>query len=569
MNLNNSIACPLDCYDACQAYMEDGKIKASKTHNVTKGKMCVNFVNLSKEASLKTAIYENEKISLEKSLDILVQKLKTTKAENTLYYKGSGNIGVMQGVTKNFFTQYGSHLTKGSLCDGGGGLGMEQGRAGICVNPPIQNLINSEVIVVWGRNFSVTSSHIYKLVKDKIFITIDPIKTPIAKHSELFMQINPKTDFELALMLTRLTFMKHLDDEQYLENNTNEHDWFFELSKNRPLVSYEKTTGISLDEVYKFFEIIEDKKVAFVVGLGVQKYFEGAKIMRVIDSFVTYIGAKKDKNAGGLWYLSNSSYGYKKPYEIKNNNKKISVAKCDFSKYDLVFIQGGNPVITAPNTQKIIDSLKNTFVVFFGTVLNETSAYANLIIPSASFLQKRDVRLSYGHEYKSVSNVVEKKDKYSISEYDLCSYLIAKFDFQTLISEDEIMDYYINHTPDYNKEYIFDFVEDIDIEPLYKNKTKDEFYLITAKHKKSLNSQFANDDFVYLNPNTKYKNNQEVQISSKYGKASFIVKLNEDIKDNCAFFYSGNKKVNYLSPFEEDEESNSAMFQEVLLKIDS
>lgn len=567
MNLNNNtVACPLDCYDACEAELIKGKIKGSRGHIVTNGKLCINFANLLKEDKLKSARYENKEISLQESLNILVNKLREVTPNKTIFYKGSGNLGVMQSVTKNFFTQYGSVLTKGSLCDGGGGLGIEQGR-GKCINPPIQNLINSDVIVVWGRNFTVTSSHMYNLVKDKTFITIDPIKTKIAKKSKLFMQINPKTDYELALMLTRLTYMNHLDDEEYLSQNTKGYEWFFDIAKNRPLVSYEETTGISLDEVYEFFDLIKNKKVSFVLGLGVQKYFEGAQIVRVIDSFTTFLGINKDKSSGGVWYLSDSAYGYEKPFAIKSNNEKISVAKIDFSLYDLVFIQGANPVVSSPNTQKIIDGLKNTFVVFFGTKENETSKYANLIIPSSSFLQKQDFRLSYGHEYKVFSNIVSKKDDNSISEYDLATYLIEQFSFFRLKSEYEIMEYYKNHKPIIDDVHNFEFIEELDIEPLYKYKSEDEFYLITAKHKNSLNSQFAKDDFVYLNPKSGYKDEDEVKISSKYGNAKFIVKLNEDIKDNCAFFFSGNKKVNYLTPFDEDEESYSAMFQEVILKI--
>ena len=45
---------------------------------------------------------------------------------------------------------------------------------------------------------------------------------------------------------------------------------------------------------------------------------------------------------------------------VEDNNKKISIPKVDFGSYDLVFIQGGNPVVSHPNTQKVINGLKNT-----------------------------------------------------------------------------------------------------------------------------------------------------------------------------------------------------------------
>ncbi len=566
MNSNNKVACPMDCYDACQGQMIDGNIKGSKEHKTTNGKLCINFANLLKEDNLKKSFFEGNEISLEKSLNILVDKLKSTTPSKTLYYKGSGNIGVMQSVTKNFFTQYGATLTRGSLCDGGGGAGIEAGRQNV-INPPIQKLIDADVIIVWGRNFTVTSSHMYNLVKDKIFITIDPLCTDIAKKSQIHMQINPKTDYELALLFTRFAHMQDLENSQFIEEFGSGADWFFDIARNRPLVSYEATTGISLSQVYEFFDLIVNKKVAIVLGLGVQKYFEGAQITRCIDSFAAYMGFHK-QDAGGVWYLSDSGFGYEKPFEIKGTNKKVSIPEVDFSSYDLVFIQGGDPVISHPNTQKVIDGLKKTFVVYFGTTLNATCEYADLIIPSCSFLSKRDVRLSYGHELKSISDVVIPKDENTMSEYELTSYLIEQFNLKELKKEDEIISYYENHKPKLEDFETFDFVEELDIEPLYKEKTNENFYFITGKSKKSLNSQFTNDDFVYLNSATNFKNGDSVSISSKYGSAKFIVKINDDIKSNCAFFFAGNKNANYLTPAKEDESSFSAIFQEVLVEIE-
>ena len=113
MNSNKKIACPLDCYDCCQAEMIEENIKGSKEHPITNGKLCVNFANLLKEENLQSAFFGGKEIALEEALNILVEKLKNTTPSNSLYYKGSGNIGVMQKAPLNFFTKYGSTLTRG------------------------------------------------------------------------------------------------------------------------------------------------------------------------------------------------------------------------------------------------------------------------------------------------------------------------------------------------------------------------------------------------------------------------------------------------------------------------
>lgn len=567
MNSNKkTIACPLDCFDACEAVIIDEKIKGNPEHPVTKSKLCVNFAQLLKEDFLEKAYVNKSEVPLNTALEEVVEKLKNTKPENTLYYSGAGNLGVMQSCTKSFFDKYGSNLTKGSLCDGAGAEGLELGR-GHAVNPPIEKLIDSDVIIVWGRNFSITSPHMYNLVKDKTFITIDPTITPIAKKSELHLRVNPKTDHELALLLTRFAYMEDLEDEEFIENHGEGADWFFDLAKSRPLVSYEKTTGVSLSDVTKLFEIIKDKSVSIVLGLGVQKYYEGANITRSIDSFAAYIGLH-NKDKGGLWYLGDSSFGYEKQFATKSV-KKVPLPEVDFGKYELVIIQGANPMVSAPNTSKIKEGLENTFVIFFGTTFNDTCEYADIVIPSSNFKTKKDLRLSYGHQYKAVSYDLEEKHPNTISEYEFTKYLYEAFSFDDLKDENEAFEYYVNKKLEDNS-FIekFEFLEEIEVENFYEKKEEDEFYFITAKNKNNLNSQFKVDNHLYMHSSCGFEEGSEVKVSSSNGSTNFILKYNDDVKKDCVLCYSGNKNANYLTPFSSDEQSFSAIYQEVLVTVE-
>lgn len=569
MNSNNfdkRVACPLDCFDTCEAILVDGNFKANKEHPITKSKLCVNFANLLNENFLEQSFIEGQEVSKDEAINEFISKLEESKPEKVLYYKGAGNLGSIQSAPKSFFSKFGATMTQGSLCDEAGALGLELGR-GKNVNPPIQNLLDSDVIIVWGRNLSVTSPHMYNLIKDKTFITIDPISTPIAKKSEIHFQINPKTDYELALLFTRFAYMEDFEDLEFIDNYGSNADDFFDLAKQRPIISYEATTGISLRDVSKMFELIKGKTVSILLGIGPQKYFEGVNIFRAIDSFAAYIGLL-NKSKGGVWYLSDSAYGYEKkfPYNAKS---KVDLPEVDFSKYDLVFIQGANPVVSAPNTKRVIEGLEKAFVVFFGTTLNETSKYANIIIPSTNFKAKNDVRLSYGHEFKAISNIVETPSQNTINEYDFTKLLFEKFGFEDLISENDAFEYYKTYERE-DESFIekFDFLDELEIDNLYEDKSEDDYYLIFRKRKENLNSQFESDDFLYINSNSPFKENDEVTASSKYGSAKFIVKFDDNIKVGCIALYAGNKKANYLTNHKSDEQANSAMFQEVLVKLD-
>lgn len=565
MNSNNTVACPLDCYDACEAIYKDDKCKPSNEHLVTNGKLCVKFAHLLNEKEFKSAYFEKDEISLDKSLEILKNKLEQTDPSKVLYYKGSGNLGVMQSAPKVFFSKYGATFTQGSLCEGAGSEGLVLGR-GSCINPPLQNLLDAEVVICWGRNFCVTSPHMYELVKDKTFITIDPIVTAMAKKSELHLQLNPKTDHELALLLTRFAYMDDIEDEESYSKYASGADWFLDLAKSRPLVSYEATVGVHLSQVVKLVDMIKNKKVAIMVGLGVQKYYEGAQIMRAIDSFAAYIGIH-NKDVGGLWYLSDSAHGYEKQFKI-NPKKKVDLPSVDFASFEVVFIQGANPAVSAPNTQRVIDGLVNSFVVYFGITPNDTCEYADLIIPSSSFLAKNDIRLSYGHQHKAISYKVKEAASNTISEYEFAQHLLEEFNYECLNPEEEIFEYYKNMIPVLPEIDSFEFIEELEIDALYEQKNQDEFYLITAKYKSGLNSQFKIDNCAYIHPRAGFKDGVEVILSTVHGKAGFTLVHNEDVKEDCVLLYAGAKQGNYLTSHKSDEVSHNAMYQEVVVSIE-
>ena len=61
---------------------------------------------------------------------------------------------------------------------------------------------------MWGRNIDSTNSHMLEVIKDKILIVIDPVKTPLAKKADIHLQIKPRSDFHLALLFCRFAFLK-------------------------------------------------------------------------------------------------------------------------------------------------------------------------------------------------------------------------------------------------------------------------------------------------------------------------------------------------------------------------
>ncbi len=576
--MNKLTACPLDCYDACEI-VYDGKIYPKKEGH-TQGFLCPHMNHYEQQSFLTKPRYKDEEIELEEALEILKKMLQSTPKEKILHYKNSGNFGLMQDVTEHFFASFGATLTDGTLCDGAGEAGIVLGR-GSNKNMPLSEIAKSETVIVWGRNPHATSSHLLPLLKDKTLIVIDPVKTDIAKMADLHIQLKPHGDIYLALLLTRFLHIEGSCDEECLERFGSEFEEFYELTQTVRIKAILESIDVSLENIGDILHYIKDRKTAIVVGLGVQKYRNGADIMRAIDAFAFSAGLF-GKEGCGVAYLGNSREGIQSPFETKNA-KRVSKVDTKFEDFETVFVQGANPLAQMPNTKRVETSYaKVANKIYFGLFENETSRASDLVIPAMSFLGKNDVRTSYAH-HAFMEMPKLKNDLAGISEYDLAKALCEEFDIE-LKEEEE----YLRHFRKYavmniegtkeieSRESIpytqgfdtddgeFCFLEEIDVDMDFE----EDFFLITPKSKTSLNSQFKRQKHVYLHPSLGYVDNQTVKIVSEVGEVELPVKTDESVRSDCVLIYSGTPGVNNLTSDKRSYEGNAAAYQELKVKIE-
>ena len=575
--MTNITACPLDCYDACGVVYEDKKLKGLKTGH-TKGFLCPHLNHYTKHKTISLPRYKGREISMQEALSYLADMIRTSPKDRVLFYRGSGNFALMQEVSDHFFASYGATLTEGSLCDGAGESGILQGR-GSNVNMPISEIEKSEVVIFWGRNPHTTSSHLLPLIKNKKIIVIDPIETKIAKNADCFVQIKPHGDLLFAMLLSRFLHIEQGANKDHLKQYASKYEEFYELTQSIRIKAALKSIDASLDDIMKILDIVREKKVAIVCGVGVQKYSDGSDVLRAIDAFAVMLGLF-GKEGCGVAYLGFSKDNINMPFNTKA--KRVSKVNTDFSKFDTVFIQGANPLSQMPDSMRVnesIDRVKN--IVYFGLHENETSKKADLVIPAKSFLYKNDIRTSYSHNAMMPMPKVDENSA-GISEYDLSAFLCREFDIE-IESEEFYLEYFKNQafektdgslevkgrdtiaykngfdTQDKNFNFLKEFSDDFDME--------NDFFLISSKSPTSLNSQFLRQNNVYLHPSLGYKDNESVVISSVNGSVKLNVKNFKDLREDCVLIYSGTKGVNNLTTSNHALDAKCATFQENKVKI--
>ena len=126
----------------------------------------------------------------------------------------------------------------------------------------------------------------------------------------------------------------------------------------------------------------------------------------------------------------------------------------DFGKYETILIQGGNPASQMPNSKRVVEGLKRAKnVIYFGLHVNATSELASVVIPAKSFLEKEDVKCSYGHEFIGpMPKMMDNSE--AISEYEFTQKLLQKSSLEALPSEKDCIDTMVNSISDVSLPYL-------------------------------------------------------------------------------------------------------------------
>ena len=575
-------ACPLDCYDACAVVVdrESLKMTGSPNHPFTNGALCVHLNRHMKEAPrIQKPRIDGQEVSLQEALEATAEAIASA-GEDFLLYRGSGNVGYMQRITELFVHAHGGWTTEGSLCDGAGQAGVAAGR-GVSLALTPETIAAAETVVVWGRNVSVTDPHMMRLLEGKTLVVIDPVKTKIAKMADLHLQIRPRSDFYLAMLLGRFAFMEEMDDQDFMDDRCEDADWFYDFLRTFKVVDSLKHCDMTLDDLGDLLLAMLHKKTVFLVGTGVQKYTIGDQVLRAIDGAAAVMGMF-GKQGCGVSFLADSMAGFSDP--IPTSPKRVAKPIAPFGRFKTVLVQGGNPLAQMPGLARVEEEMaKVDDLIYFGLYENETSSKARIVLPAQDFLEKEDLRLSYGHPYVQPMPKIKEAD-FGVSEYELTRFLMERFGYEGLMPARHYIDVMLEQcrkegewyrSPAYDEEpYVtsfatesgrFEFIDEFedDFDP-----EEEGLWLLTPKSPHSLNSQFRREEEVWLHPCHGFAERERIKLSSDYGEVTLPVRLSDDLRPDCVLVYAGTPGVNYLTPPIQSLEGKNACYQEVKVKLE-
>ncbi|GFZ31327.1 dehydrogenase [Clostridium zeae] len=446
--------CSKNCFATCplKVYVKDDKVikvEGNDNNPITRGKICAKgrvypeIVNseerllypLKRTGVRGEGIYE--KISWDEALDLIYINLDKIRREDgpeaVLYYQGSGNFGVMRKYAYSFWHQFGGYTgTIGDLCDPAAEEGMKY-TYGWRIQNSLQDLLNSKLIIVWGGNPAHTNIHAMSFINEAVrngskLVTIDPRKNESSSKSTLHIYPRGGTDGLLAIGIAKLLVENNITDNNFIEQYTLGFEKYKALLKEYTIEEVCRLTEVPLEHLNKLVELIkENPKYAMILGYGFQRYTNGGQTIRAVSLLPAITGSIGEKGCG--IYAGESQGGMLKwPYlpeeptrvrlRIPKGRLASEIEKIDAPKIKAMWVEKANPLNSNPNVGKLKATLdKLDFIVVTDSFLTDTSKYADLVLPAASFLEEDDLVAAYGHPYiqlkqKTVSSPGQcKKDR--------------------------------------------------------------------------------------------------------------------------------------------------------------
>ncbi|HOV14525.1 MAG TPA: formate dehydrogenase subunit alpha, partial [Spirochaetota bacterium] len=439
------------------------KVRGDLDSQVSHGRVCIkgkfglDFVN-SKERLTKPLIKnqdgEFEEVELIDALLLIKQKIDETKTKGG-HFAGLASARCTNEdnyVFQKFFrtilnSDNVDHCARICHSPSVSGLSMTLG-SGAMTNP-IEDIDHIDCFFIIGSN--MTNTHpviswkvINRIKQGAILILVDPKKSSLSKYATIHLQINPGSDIFLLNAMMKVIIEERMFDTETIEEKVV---GFAEFEESLEKLSFDdlvSQTGIDENDIRlaaRLFAISGSSSIYYAMGIT-QHCFGTANVIALSD--LAIICGKVGKDANGINPLRGQNNvqgacdmgclpgvlpGYKDITDQKSNdlfknkwnsNIPLKVGKtlteiisdAGKGKLDFLYIMGENPAISDPDSNAVIESLKNTnFLVVQDIFLTETAMFADVVLPAASFAEKDGTFTNTERRIQKINKVIESPSK--------------------------------------------------------------------------------------------------------------------------------------------------------------
>jgi anaerobic selenocysteine-containing dehydrogenase len=439
-SLRAQSACPRNCYSTCGLTLriEDGRLRAveplAANRATAEGPCLKGLAYVERQCSpdrltrplRRLADGAFAPVAWDEALDELAAHLASARdglgPQSVLYYSASGTKGLLNGVGAEFWRLFGGATTTyGDLC---WMSGLEAGRLTLGANTHNApwDLVNAQLIVLWGKNAAETNVHQMGFVatareRGAELVVIDPRRTETAERADLFLRPRPGTDGALALAVANRLIERDAVDRDFIAGHVLGFEAFAARAALWPLSRAAAVCELPAAQIEALAERFATRRPAtLIAGFGMQRYAHSGQAMRALIALPAITGNLGVP--GGGWQFANlqsSIFGIKDPEASyppaarRDGPLRVSVSTARLGAdmlaqrdppLSVAWVERGNPLSQNPDTNAVLAAFRALdFRVVVDEVLTDTAREADLVLPAKNFLEQADVIGAYWHPY--------------------------------------------------------------------------------------------------------------------------------------------------------------------------
>ncbi len=426
-------ACNRDCPDACSIVVEmEGeravRLSGDPDDPVTRGFLCERTAKFlarqyAPDRFVTPQVRRGGKLvsaSLEAALDFAAEQLLKIRAESgaaaIFHYRSGGSLGLLKVAADYLFEQFGPVTVKrGDICSGAGEAAnlLDFGASD---SNDLFDLMNSRLIVVWGKNVHVSGSHLLPVLleakrRGTTIVGIDCVRTRLASLCDLFLQPRPGCDGELALAVASELFARGAiasDLERFAEGAAH----FRALALQSTLAERAHAAGVPEADLQRFADLYAAQfPAAILVGWGLARRVNGAAVVRTLDALATVRGNMGVSGGGCSYYFARRT-AFDTSFVRGEAAAPRTLCEPLLGRELLeatppvraIWVTAGNPLSMLPDAASVRRGFERAdFVAVVDTHPTDTTDVAHVVFPCPTLLEDEDLLGAYGNHWLRAS----------------------------------------------------------------------------------------------------------------------------------------------------------------------
>jgi len=332
------------------------------------------------------------------------------------------------------------------LCHASTVAGLARAFGSGAMTNSIKELEYADVILVTGSNTTETHPVIATYIKRAVvfhgakLIVVDPRKIDLVKYATLHLQQRNGTDVAWINGMLHIIWKEKLYNEEFIKSRTEDFDSIIPIIEKYTPEKVEEITGIPKEKLIEAARLYaKAEKASIVYSMGITQHTTGvdnvlslanlAMITGHIGRESTGVNPLRGQNnvqgACDMGGLPDVYSGYQKVVDEQARKKfeeawgvklpdkpGLTVVEMMYAategKVKAFYMMGENPMMSDPNIPHVKEALEKVeFIVCQDIFMTETTQFADVILPVASFAEKEGTFTNTERRILKVNKAIE------------------------------------------------------------------------------------------------------------------------------------------------------------------